>query len=270
MKWHQTITLGALQGLSEFLPVSSTAHLNLAVRALGWRSPGMLLDTSLHLGTLVSTAGWLLEEESHHPLLSLPLLAKVAVATLPAGLAGLLLERWIEQHLRRSEITAAMLILGAGLLWLAEREGRRSTPIDKLSWGQAIGIGLAQMLALVPGVSRSGATMTAGLFAGLTRPDAVRFSYLLSVPVVAASGLFKLRDLVKHPAPRALAGPLLAGGLTAALLGFASLEWLLHYVRHHSLKPFVLHRLILGALILAEATRSRRRTHVSWLKGRQS
>ncbi|PKL76644.1 MAG: undecaprenyl-diphosphatase [Candidatus Melainabacteria bacterium HGW-Melainabacteria-1] len=249
MKPFRAIVLGAVQGLTEFLPVSSTAHLNLAQRLLGWQSPGMVLDTSLHLGTLLATGAWLVDQEQQQPILSLPLLAKVALATLPAGLAGLLLEGWIERHLRRPELTASMLILGAGLLWLAERQGRHSSSLAELSWSQAVGIGLAQALALIPGLSRSGATMSAGLAAGLQRPDAVRFSYLLSVPVVAASGLFKLKDLARHP--HSLIGPLLWGGLSAAVFGFVTLEWLLQHVRHHSLKPFVLHRLLLGGLILA-------------------
>jgi undecaprenyl-diphosphatase len=250
MNWPRALALGAVQGLTEFLPVSSTAHLNLVARLLGWKSPGMVLDTSLHLGTLLATLAWLVEEESHEPILSLPLIAKVAVATLPAGLAGLLLEDWIERHLRRPEITSGMLILGAGLLWWAENEARQDQELSDLSLGGSWLIGCAQMLALIPGVSRSGATMTAGLASGLNRSDAVRFSYLLSVPVIAASGLFKLRSLKHHPAPRALAGPLLLGGLSAALFGFATLEALLHYVRRGSLKPFVLHRILLGLLIL--------------------
>jgi undecaprenyl-diphosphatase len=113
------------------------------------------------------------------------------------------------------------------------------------------------MLALIPGLSRSGMTMSAGLLTGLRRQDAVRFSYLLSVPIVAASGLFKLRDIVGHHFGPRLKGLLLSGGISAALFGFASLEWLLHYVHRHSLRPFVLHRLILGLLIQQNFRRQR-------------
>ncbi|HEY9839968.1 MAG TPA: undecaprenyl-diphosphate phosphatase [Candidatus Obscuribacterales bacterium] len=257
MKWHQSLILGAVQGLTEFLPVSSTAHLNLVRQACKWQSPGMVLDTSLHLGTLLATFGWLLDEERRHPLLSLPLVAKVGIATVPAGLAGLFLERWIEQRLRSPQLISAMLIFGAGLLWWAEREAVQANGLEELSLAQAGLIGLAQMLALVPGVSRSGITMTAGLLTGLTRQAAVRFSFLLSVPVVAASGLFKLKDLAGQPRQRDLIGTLLIGGLSAAGCGWLTLEWLLKYVGRHSLRPFVFHRLLLGGLLLVAGRGSR-------------
>lgn len=247
MKWPQALVLGAVQGLTEFLPVSSTAHLNLVRRLLGWPSPGLVLDTSLHLGTLAATLLWLADAERREPLLTLPLLAKVAVATLPAGLAGLLLEGWIERHLRSPKITAAMLLLGAGLLWLAEARPTQDTPLEALGFRQAGVIGLAQMLALIPGFSRSGATMSAGLLAGLERPAAVRFSYLLSVPVVTASGLFKLRHLARESGSE-LATGLLIGGLSAAATGFASLEWMLGHVGRQSLRPFALQRIGVGLL----------------------
>jgi undecaprenyl-diphosphatase len=274
MKMFQALALGAIQGLTEFLPISSTAHLNLVQGLLGWQSPGMVLDTSLHLGTLAATGAWLLESEWHEPMLSLPLLAKVALATLPAGLAGLLLEGWIDRHLRGPRITSAMLIMGAGLLWLAEeqvyRRGGQALELSQLGWRQASLIGFAQMLALIPGFSRSGATMTAGLMSGLKRADAVRFSYLLSVPVVAASGLFKLKDLLgqrqgeqrlggqdqeeqwqgkQKLGGSSLKGALLAGGISAAVVGFVTLEAVLKQVQQHSLKPFALYRLGLGVSV---------------------
>ncbi len=258
MKPLQALVLGAVQGLTEFLPVSSTAHINLTARILGWRSPGVVLDTSLHLGTLVATLAWLLEEEVHEPLLTLPLVVKVSLATLPAGLAGLFLENWIDQRLRSPNVTSMMLIVGAGLLWLAEKQARQTLTLSKLDLSRAMLIGMAQMLALIPGLSRSGATMSAGLLVGLTRKDAVRFSYLLGAPIVAASGLFKLRSILKHEDGRELLHSLLIGGLTAAVTGFMSLEWMLGYVRKHSLVPFAIHRMVTG-LLISRAQRQNRR-----------
>lgn len=255
MKFPQTFVLGAVQGLTEFLPVSSTAHLNLVRRLLGWESPGMVLETSLHLGTLAATLAWLIDEETREPLLSLPLAAKVGLATLPAGLAGLFLEKWIESRLRGPRLTAGMLMLGAGLLCLAEAQGTQDTGLSELSYGQAWLIGLAQMLALVPGFSRSGATMSAGLLAGLSRRAAVRFSYLLSVPVVAASGLFKLKDLAGAKGADARLGEsLLVGGLTAAGLGWLTLAWMLRHVERRSLLPFALQRGLTALALLATGT----------------
>lgn len=246
MKWYQSALLGAVQGLTEFLPVSSTAHLNLVRQKLHWPSPGMVLDTTLHLGTLLATLAWMWQEEQSEPLLDLPLVAKVCVATLPAGLAGLFLEKWIERHLRSPHITSAMLIAGGGLLWFSEQQAKAQSDLKQMSYQQAFGIGLAQMLALIPGLSRSGITMTAGLISGLKRPDAVRFSFLMSIPIVAASGLFKLKDIKDHEQMTELLKALLSGGFTAAVFGFVSLEWFLSYVKASSLKPFAAYRILLG------------------------
>lgn len=266
MKPLQALVLGAVQGLTEFMPVSSTAHLNLAARVFGWKSPGMVLDTSLHLGTLLATLAWLIDEERHEPLLTLPLVTKVALATLPAGLAGLFLERWIEERLRSPQVTSMMLIAGAGLLWLAEKAAPQTLSLNQLDTRRAILIGTAQMLALIPGLSRSGATMSAGLFIGLTRKDAVRFSYLLGVPIVAASGLFKLRKILGREESRELIQGLLIGGLTAAVTGFMSLEWMLGYVRKHSLLPFAIHRVVTGLLISRARNKDRRHVLADFLR----
>lgn len=244
-KW-QSALLGVVQGVTEFLPVSSTAHLHLVQRAMGWPQSNLVFDTSLHLGTLLATLAWMVQEERQQPLLHFPLVARLAVATLPAGLAGLFLERWIERHLRSPELTQAMIFLGGALLWLAEARAREDRSLEQLSWPATLAIGFAQMLALVPGFSRSGATITAARWVGLTRPDALRFSFLLGVPVIGASGLFKLRSLLRQEQREALAGVLLSGGLTAALSGLGVLLWLMEYVRHHSLKSVALYRMCLA------------------------
>lgn len=266
----QAGVLGVVQGLTEFLPVSSTAHLNLFNRALRWNSPGLVLDTSLHLGTLLATLVWAGQEqwqhlhpatsaETHQPneidLLNFTLLAKVAVATLPAGLAGLFLDQLMEKHWRSPAVTAAMLMLGGGLLWWIEHNALQARDLEQISWSDALWIGLAQALALLPGLSRSGITLTAGLWCGLKRPAALRFSFLQSIPIVAASGAYKLRQLLKGQELELQ--PLLVGAGSAAVSGYLCLEGMLHYFRTRSLKGFALYRLLLGAALLYLARRRR-------------
>lgn len=253
--WQASL-LGIVQGLTEFLPVSSTAHLNLVNRLCQWSSPGLVLDTSLHLGTLLATLVWSSQEHIQGHLLSFALLAKVAVATLPAGLAGLALDSYIEAHWRSPEVTAAMLMLGGALLWSIEKQALQSRDLDDLSWPDALWIGLAQALALIPGLSRSGMTMTAGLWRGLKRPDALRFSFLQSIPIVAASGFYKLWQL-RRSQTQIETRPLLIGSGTAALSGYLCLEGMLHLFRQRSLKGFALYRLLLGAALLVFNQRSR-------------
>ncbi len=246
--WQASL-LGIVQGLTEFLPVSSTAHLNLINRICHWHRPGLVLDTSLHLGTLLATLVWTSQEQIQGDLLHFALVAKVAVATLPAGLAGLALDSYIDAHWRSPQVTAAMLMLGGALLWWVEQQALQARELDDLSWADALWIGLAQALALVPGLSRSGMTVGAGLARGFKRPAALRFSFLQSIPIVAASGGYKLWQWHRSRNP-VEAAPLLIGSGTAALSGYLCLEGMLHLFRQRSLKGFALYRLLLGTALL--------------------
>lgn len=259
MKAWQAALLGSVQGLTEFLPVSSTAHLNLVARLFKWQSPGMVLDTSLHLGTLGATLFWLWQEEQQQGILNLPLLAKLVVATVPAGLAGILLERWIETHLRSAELTAVMLMLGGVLFWLAENQASKSKELEDITYADALWIGIAQMMALMPGLSRSGMTTAVGLIRGLKRHSSLRFSFLLSIPVVAGSGLFKLKDL-RGIERSDLLQLLLTGGLSAAVTGYACLEWMLNHFHRRSLKGFTVYRILLGSGQFVLANRQAKRS----------
>jgi len=247
--WKSAL-LGVVQGLTEFLPISSTAHLQLASRALKLSSPGIVLETSLHLGTLLATGLWLGQQEREAHFLNFALLAKVALATLPAALAGFLLENWIQRYLRGPQVTGLMLILGGlGLGW-AEQRGSQHKDLSQLSYADAGYVGCAQMLALVPGLSRSGMTLAAGLWRGLSQKESLRLSFLLSVPVIAGSGLLKLKQLGRQ---RQVLQTLLAGGLSAALTGYVCLDALFHALQGGSLRGFVWYRGLLGAghLVLA-------------------
>ena len=249
LQYWQAGLLGIVQGLTEFLPVSSTAHLNLVNRLCRWNSPGLVLDTSLHLGTLLATLAWSTQAQAQEHLLTFALLAKVAVATLPAGLAGLALDSYIDAHWRSPQVSAAMLMLGGALLWSIEQQAIQARDLADLSWSDALWIGCAQALALVPGLSRSGMTLSAGLWRGLDRPAALRFSFLQSIPIVAASGAYKLWQVHRQRTPLDTR-PLLIGSGTAAISGYLCLEGMLHIFRQRSLKGFALYRLLLGAALL--------------------
>ncbi len=251
------VFLGAVQGVSEFLPVSSTAHLVVIPRLAGWRHPllnSLSFDCALHAGTLLALLllygrAWisafrdLARPRTRKGRFAFGLLA----ASVPAAVAGLLFENAVGTSLRGSFSVALWLALGAVLLkWAdARRIGRRSSP--GLSVPEAVIIGCAQAFALLPGLSRSGATITAGLLLGLSRQEAARYSFMLSVPVIAGACLVKGRFILTVPAGEFL--PVLAGIAAAGLVGAGAVIWLLRLVSRSNFTPFVTYRLFLAALI---------------------
>jgi undecaprenyl-diphosphatase len=272
----QAITLGIVQGLTEFLPISSTAHLTLVPWFLGWQDPGLTFDVALHVGTLVAVTvyfwsdlrrmavAWLL---SVARLMRLPVpssrlspadgstdpygvLAWLVVAgSVPAVIAGLSLEKWIETTLR-SPLVIASTLIGVGLLIaLADRMTQQRRDWTSLRLKDAILIGLAQACALVPGVSRSGATITMGLFLGLNRKDAARFSFLLGFPVIFGSTVFKLRHIFDDAALQQLAPWMALGAAAAALSGYVCIAFLLRFLASQTMTVFVVYRIALGLLI---------------------
>lgn len=254
MTWLQAVALGTLQGTTEFLPISSSAHLALLPWLLGWEDPGLTFDVALHMGTLAALllyfgGDWLaLARGAWRDPRSREgrTLAWLALATLPAGLSGLLLEDYAEGVWRSPPLMAAT-VAGFGLLlaW-AQRRGAKDKAVGYLGWLRALRIGLGQALAVIPGVSRSGITITVGLLEGLTEVEAARLSFLLSAPIIAGAGLHKLR----HLGPTAVDGPFWAGIAASALTGWLSIRILLGYVGRCGYRPFVLYRLGLGAAIL--------------------
>ena len=247
--------LGLIQGLGECLPISSSAHLVVIPRLLGWPDQGLSVDVALHWGTLAAlllyfwkdwvrliSAGLMSPQSPERRLLLL-----IVVATVPGGIAGLLFNRYIEETFRNPALIALTLMLFGVVLGLADWKGKKSLAIEALGWGPALWIGAAQALAIVPGVSRSGITMTAALILGFKREDAARFSFLLSVPIVLAAGALKLRHL--HGA--ALGGPFWVGIAVSAGSGAIAIWALMGWVRKRSLAPFVVYRLIAGLALLA-------------------
>jgi len=258
----QALLLGILQGATEFLPVSSSAHLVIFPHLLGWPDPGLAFDMLLHLGTLVAVvfyfrhdlwqlivAAWesLRRRKIETPEARLAWL--LVLATLPGALLGFLFEDQVGEIFGMPRAAAAFLLVTAALLALSELLSRRARALEALTWRDALVIGLAQALAIVPGLSRSGATMATGLLLGYRREDAVRFSFLLAIPIVLGGGVYQLLKLLLD-GMAGVGGPALVGMLTAALTGYAAIAGLLALVRRHALWPFVAYCALLGLLVL--------------------
>jgi len=264
VSWLEAVVLGLLQGLTEFLPISSSAHLRIVPAFLGWEDPGAAFTAVTQIGTELAVLIYFRHDIGRilagfwHGLWSASardteewrLAWYVGLGTIPIGLLGFTFRDVITDDVRRNLplIAGALIVLGL-LLAVAERVGRQRRPIEGLRLRDAVLLGLAQAAALVPGVSRSGGTITAGLFLGLTREAATRFSFLLAIPAVVLSGLFTLPDVVSGTGP----GPLQTAVATviAFVVGYATIAWLLRYVVGHSFLPFVVYRVVLGTVVLA-------------------
>ena len=264
----RAVVLGAVQGLTEFLPVSSSGHLIIVPYLFRWPSSGLAFDAALHLGTLLAVVAYfwrdwvtlirafLRDSRVHGRSVrsySAPgkLFVWLAVATIPAMIAGVLLEQTVEERIRRPEVVAAMLAGFALVLWWVDRrvEGR-TREVSGVAFRPAMAVGLAQTLALIPGVSRSGVTIAAGILAGMDRATAARFSFLLATPVVAGAGLLKLTDVVQGDGSTSGAA-LVAGIASAAVFGLLAIRYLLRYLQTRSLMAFVWYRLGAALIVLA-------------------
>jgi undecaprenyl-diphosphatase len=258
------LVLGSLQGLTEILPISSSAHLILVPKILGWPESGLTFDVALHLGTLIAIALYFWRDifdltynfiasisgkGLHTPGNRLPWY--IIAGTIPAAIAGKTLEEPIEELFRHSPAIICLLLIVFGLLLaFADTTGAKRWKIDRLTLKAAVIIGLAQCLALIPGVSRSGITITAALLLGYNRETAARYSFLLSLPIVFGAALLKVGHLVKTGIPAGEGTPLLIGVATSAILGYLSVALLLKLVQRHSLYPFVWYRLVAGVVLL--------------------
>ncbi|MBI4370206.1 MAG: undecaprenyl-diphosphatase UppP [Elusimicrobia bacterium] len=257
MNYSQAIILGIIQGITEFLPISSSAHLVLAPWLLGWQYQGLAYDVALHWGTLLAVAiyfwrDWLTLIKAawrHGPSSEKHLFWSVVLATMPAALAGLALNDLAEHIFRSPLLMAAPLILFGLLMAWADKTSSAQKGAESLTLIPCFMIGLAQALAIVPGVSRSGITITAALFLGFKRETAARYSFLLSTPIVMAAGILKLKDL---DGPLAW-GPFWAGIMASAISGWAAISFLLAYLKNKNLTAFAIYRILLGAFIIGTA-----------------
>jgi len=254
----QTVWLALIQGLSEFLPISSSAHLILPAEVLGWPDQGLAFDVAVHVGSLVAVviyfrsdlrlliSEWFTSLSPSQPSTASSLLAwSIIVATVPAALAGLLFADVIEANLRSMLVIATTTILFGLLLGWADQRYRGSKTLDQLTWKTALIVGLAQALALIPGTSRSGITMTAVLALGFDRTSAARFSFLMAVPIIMFSGGYKGLQLLDEESVAWF--EILLGTALSGITAYLCIHSFLRFVERVGMMPFVIYRLLLGA-----------------------
>ena len=264
MPLYQAIVLAIVQGLTEFLPISSTAHLTLFPWLLGWKDPGLTFDVALHAGTLVAVlvyfwrywvdmVGTVLGRNwGGNPGLGLNrrLLWFLAAATVPAGAAGWLFGHAAEEELRSPMVIGVALVVVGLLMWAGERAGSQNQELRQVGFVDSVLVGVAQALAVIPGVSRSGITMTAGLFRGMKRQTAARFSFLLSTPIIAGAALKKGLDIRHTGIPYEMVLPFVMGIVVAAVVGYLVIAVLIRYLEHRTFRIFIVYRVALGVLVL--------------------
>jgi undecaprenyl-diphosphatase len=252
------VLLGLVQGVTEFLPISSTAHLRITPTLLGQADPGAAFDAVIQLGTLaavivyfagdlVRMARAVLFDRTSEDARTAGL---VVVGTIPIGIAGVTLKKYVTGDLRSLYVVAGALATVAVIMFVVERRAKFTRALGQLGVSDALVVGCAQACALVPGVSRSGATLTAALLIGMARPDAARFSFLLSIPAIGAAGVFQLKDAI-HDFGGASPAPLVIATLVSGVTGYAAIAWLMRYLRTKSLAPFALYRVVLAAVLIA-------------------
>jgi undecaprenyl-diphosphatase len=261
----QAIVLGLVQGITEFLPISSIAHLRVVPALLGWSDPGAAFSAVIQLGTLAAV---LIYFGPDVRIMARAVIRGVAdgrpwatrearlawfivLGTLPIGVCGVAFKRYIVGELRSLYVISGSLIVLGILLWVAERRAAFRREVAEIGWLDSQAIGLAQALALIPGSSRSGTTMTAAMFLGLTREAAARFSFLLGIPAIGAAGVFEFRDLLKHGLGGEGLSTLMIGIVISALSGYLAIDLLLRYLRTRTTHVFVWYRIGLGLLLLA-------------------
>jgi undecaprenyl-diphosphatase len=268
VSYAQALVLGLVQGLTEFLPVSSSGHLILVPHVFGWPDQGLAVDAALHLGTLAALLAYFRGEifDLFNGALDRRLGVIIVIATIPGAVAGLLFAKHIEANFRSPLLIASTTAFWGLVMLLADRQARPAPPpqrtrrnpgdrpddpLERVGWAQGIAIGVAQALALIPGTSRSGITITTGLFAGLDRATAARYAFLLGIPITAGAGLKEALHLIRSGEHVADTGPLLAAVLVSFLSGWFAVWFLVNYLKRRSLLPFVIYRLLLAAVIVA-------------------
>ena len=261
MDWLQTVFLALLQGFTEFLPISSSAHLILPAQIFGWTDQGLAFDVAVHVGTLLAVVlyfrqdlkcmftAWCSSITNRQQSADSRLAWLIVLSTIPAGLAGLLFESLVETYLRSVLVIAVTTIIFALGLWWVDQRVKHERALTTLTLRDALYIGAAQVLALIPGTSRSGITIMMGLALGLTRTAAARFSFLLSIPIILLAGLLKVVDLCQS-SETVLWGHLLLGTAIAFVSAFWCIDWFLKVLEKIGLLPFVIYRLLLGAILL--------------------
>jgi undecaprenyl-diphosphatase len=252
----QAVILGLAQGLGEFLPISSSAHLVLIPWFFGWTDPGLTFDVALHFGTLVAVViyfwkdWWRLIIKGFSDVRSVEgrFFWYLVAASIPGAIGGYLLEKKAETVFRSPVLIAVMLILMGVFLYWVDRRSTKKIEMNRITFGTSLLIGISQVLAIVPGVSRSGITMTTGMFMGLTREGAARFSFLLSTPIIFGAAMVKLPGVISNSS--GVTVNFIIGTAVSCIAGIVSISFLLRYVQTKNFLPFVWYRFILGALVI--------------------
>jgi undecaprenyl-diphosphatase len=268
MPIYQAVVLAIVQALTEFIPISSTAHLVLIPWLFGWKDAGLTFDVALHAGTLVAVIiyffrdwvqiigqGFGLNIGSDPDLKqNRSLLWLLAVASIPIGIVGYLFDKQADTTWRQPYVIGTMLIVVGIVMWMAERRRIGSKAMSTIQMSDGIAVGLAQAVSVIPGTSRSGATISAGLFRNLTREAAARFSFLLSTPAIAAAVAKKFYDIRKAGGiPADMKAPIVVGIVVSGVLGAIVIAFFLRYLRRGSLMPFVYYRIVFGIIVIALA-----------------
>ncbi len=260
MDFIQIFILAIVQGLTEFLPVSSSAHLILVPILSGWEDQGLAFDVAVHVGTLSAvvlyfrselikmTRAWFASVTGGGMSPDAKLAWAVLFGTIPVGLAGLLFKDFIAENLRTAYVLASATLVFALFLWWADKTGRRQRDEYSINWKDVLFIGVAQALALIPGTSRSGATMTAALMMGLTRQAAARFSFLLSIPVIVLAGGLEAKEYLAHASLDDMQ-PLMLGALLSGVSAYFCIHYFLKLLERIGMLPFVIYRLVLAAFL---------------------
>ena len=261
MTFFEIIILAIIQGLTEFLPISSSAHLILPAEILGWHEQGLAFDVAVHVGSLLAviiyfrnditklTVGWLTHGFSQQQTTESKLAWWIVIATIPGVIFGFLMKDWISFNARSAMVIAITTIVFGLLLWYADAKAKQIKTIEKIGLKEAIIIGLAQAVAIIPGTSRSGITMTAGLMLGLDRESSARFSFLLSIPIILGAGLLSVLDLLGDSA-KVNWNELLYGAAFSFVAAYLCIVLFLSWISRIGMLPFVIYRLVLGFVLL--------------------
>ncbi len=250
------IILAIIQGLSEFLPISSSAHLLITPWLFHWSDPGLSFDAAIHLGTALALIIYFWRDIWELVRRKDKLIWYILIASIPGALFGFLGDKWIDNNFHTS--SSAPLIVGVSMivfsvaLYLIDHHARLKRPLSAIKLPDAVWVGIGQTLALMPGVSRSGATISTGLLLGFKREDAARFSFLLAIPVTLGAGAYKTLQLVSAKNTTTIStADVIVGVIIAAVVGWLVIKWLLQYLNNHNLNIFVIYRILFGLLVIA-------------------
>lgn len=270
MSLIEAAILGIVQGVTEFLPISSTAHLRVVPSLLGWGDPGVAYSAVIQLGSVIAVLAYFAKDlyeigkgffasvkAKDYASKDVRLVGAIVLGTVPICVVGLFLKHVLETEggpLRSLQLIGGASILMAVLLFFAEKVGRKQREVDQMGARDGLLIGLGQAMALIPGCSRSGSTLTFALFLGMKREDAARFSFLLGIPAIVLSGLIELKALLDQPTQMGFTPGLAVGLISATVVSYAAIWWMLQFLRKHSTTAFILYRLLFGVAVIALAS----------------